>query len=204
MDLTGYAILISVCLISIYDFYYLRKIKVTISKCFKSSLITLILSFFVTSFLGVLISIPFENSNFQHEHFLIFSLVLVILFNFYRINGRKISRGKIVRDKKGGFNNIIIGILILLYIFVFSSLIFYSIKFSFELWHKTMLLQEFGNYGLGGSLIVIINNILVTLFYPYANKVASVGLFSIGIFALWTFCFTSYFFIKSNVLKNKK
>jgi len=204
MDLTGYTILISVCLISIYDFYYLRKIKVTISKCFKSSLITLILSFFGTSFLSVLISIPFENSNFQHEHFLIFSLVLVILFNFYRINGRKFSRGKIVRDKKSGFNNILIGILILFYIYLFSSLIFYSIKYSFELWDKTMLLQEFGNYGLSGSIIIIINNILVGLFYPYANKVASIGLFSLGIFAFGVFCILGYGFIQNYIFKKRK
>ena len=100
MDFTGYTILISVLLISIYDFYTLRKMKVTISKCFTGSLITLILSFFGTSFLSVLISMPFENTNFKHENFLIIALILVIIFNFYRINGRKVSKGKIKRKEK--------------------------------------------------------------------------------------------------------
>ena len=204
MDFTGYTILFSVFLISIYDFYILRKMKVAISKCFTGSLITLILSFFGTSFLSVLISMPFENTNLKHENFLIVTLILVLIFNFYRINGRKFSRGKIVRDKKSGFNNILIGILILFYIYLFSSLIFYSIKYSFELWDKTMLLQEFGNYGLSGSIIIIINNILVGLFYPYANKVASIGLFSLGIFAFGVFCILGYGFIQNYIFKKRK
>ena len=203
MDLTGYTILISVCLISIYDFYYLRKIKVTISKCFKNSLITLILSFFGTSFLSVLISIPFESSNFQHDYFLIFSLVLVILFNFYRINGRKISRGKVVRDKKSGFNNIITGIVILFSIFVFSFFIFTSIKYSFVLWDKTLLPIEFGNYGLGGSVLVIINNILVSIFGTFSNKIASIFLFLLGTFAAGVFCITGYTFLQNTILKKR-
>ena len=204
MDFTGYTILFSVFLISIYDFYILRKMKVAISKCFTGSLITLILSFFGTSFLSVLISMPFENTNLKHENFLIVALILVFIFNFYRINGRKFSRGKIVRDKKSGFNNILIGILILFYIYLFSSLIFYSIKYSFELWDKTMLLQEFGNYGLSGSIIIIINNILVGLFYPYANKVASIGLFSLGIFAFGVFCILGYGFFQNYIFKKRK
>lgn len=204
MDFTGYTILFSVFLISVYDFYILRKMKVAISKCFTGSLITLILSFFGTSFLSVLISMPFENTNLKHENFLIVALILVLIFNFYRINGRKFSRGKIVRDKKSGFNNILIGILILFYIYLFSSLIFYSIKYSFELWDKTMLLQEFGNYGLSGSIIIIINNILVGLFYPYANKVASIGLFSLGIFAFGVFCILGYGFFQNYIFKKRK
>ena len=64
-----------------------------------------------------------------------------------------------------------------------------------------MLLQELGNYGLSGSIIIIINNILVGLFYPYANKVASIGLFFLGIFALGIFCVTSYTFLQSYFLK---
>jgi len=204
MDFTGFTILISVFLISIYDFYTLRKMKVTISKCFTGSLITLILSFFGTSFLSVIISMPFENINFKHENFLIIALILVIIINFYRINGRKVSKGKIIRDKKSGFNNIIISILILFYIFLFSSLIFYSIKYSFELWDKIMLLQELGNYGLGGSIIIIINNILVGLFYPFANKVASIILFILGIFTLGIFFITSYTFVQKTILKKKK
>ena len=147
---------------------------------------------------------PFENTNLKHENFLIIALILVLIFNFYRINGRKVSKGKIKREEKSGFNNIITGILILFFVSLFSSLIFLSIKYSFELWDKTMLLQELGNYGLSGSIIIIINNILVGLFYPYANKVASIGLFFLGIYALGIFCVTSYTFLQSYFLKKRK
>ena len=204
MDFTGYTILFSVFLISIYDFYTLRKMKVTISKCFTGSLITLILSFFGTSFLSILISMPFENTNFKHENFLIIALILVIIFNFYRINGRKVSKGKIKREEKSGFNNIIIGIVILFFIYLFSSLIFISIKYSFVLWDKTLLPIEFGNYGLGGSVIVIINNVLVSIFGTFSNKIASTCLFLLGMSALGIFCITGYTFLQNTIFKKKK
>jgi len=204
MDLTGYTVLVVVSIISLYDFYHLKKLKLTTSKCLTSSLITLVVNFCAIPFLSVLLSMPFENTNLKHENFLIIALILVIIFNFYRINGRKVSKGKIKREEKSGFNNIITGILILFFVSLFSSLIFLSIKYSFELWDKTMLLQELGNYGLSGSIIIIINNILVGLFYPYANKVASIGLFFLGIFALGIFCVTSYTFLQSYFLKKRK
>ena len=204
MDLTGYTVLVVVSIISLYDFYHLKKLKFTTSKCLTSSLITLVVNFCAIPFLSVLLSMPFENTNLKHENFLIIALILVLIFNFYRINGRKVSKGKIKREEKSGFNNIITGILILFFVSLFSSLIFLSIKYSFELWDKTMLLQELGNYGLSGSIIIIINNILVGLFYPYANKVASIGLFFLGIFALGIFCVTSYTFLQSYFLKKRK
>ena len=204
MDFTGYTILFSVFLISIYDFYILRKMKVAISKCFTGSLITLILSFFGTSFLSVLISMPFENTNLKHENFLIIALILVLIFNFYRINGRKVSKGKIKREEKSGFNNIITGILILFFVSLFSSLIFISIKYSFVLWDKTLIPIEFGNYGLGGSVIVIINNILVSIFGTFSNKIASICLFLFGMFALGIFCISGYTFLQNSILKKRK
>jgi len=204
MDFTGYTLLISVLLISIYDFYTLRKMKVTISKCFTGSLITLILSFFGTSFLGVLISMPFENTNFKHENFLIIALILVIIFNFYRINGRKVLKGKIKREEKSGFNNIIIGLIILFSIFGFSILIFTSIKYSFVLWDKTLIPIEFRNSGLGGSVIVIINNVLISIFGTFSSKIASICLFLLGMSALGIFCITGYTFLQNTIFKKKK
>ena len=203
MDLTGYTILISVFLISIYDFYTLRRMKVTISKCFTGSLITLILSFFGTSFLSVLISMPFENTNFKHENFLIIALILVIIFNFYRINGRKVLKGKIKREEKSGFNNIIIGLIILFSIFGFSFFIFTSIKYSFVLWDKTLLPIEFGNYG-SGTVLVIINNILVSIFGTFSNKIASICLFLLGISTLGISCITGYAFLQNTIFKKRK
>jgi hypothetical protein len=178
--------------------------KVAISKCFIGSLITLILSFFGTSFLSVLISMPFENTNLKHENFLIIALILVLIFNFYRINGRKVSKGKIKREEKSGFNNIITGILILFFVSLFSSLIFLSIKYSFELWDKTMLLQELGNYSLSGSIIIIINNILVSIFGTFSNKIASICLFLLGIFTLGISCIAGYAFFQNTIFKKRK
>ena len=71
-----------------------------------------------------------------------------------------------------------------------------QLKYSFVLWEKTLLPIEFGNYGLGGTAIVIINNILVGIFGSIANKVASIFLFLLGISALAIFCITGYAFLQ--------
>ena len=204
MDLTGYTVLVVVSIISFYDFYHLKKLKLTTSKCLTSSLITLVVNFCAIPFLSVLLSMPFENTNLKHENFLIIALILVLIFNFYRINGRKVSKGKIRREEKSGFNNIITGILILFFVFLFSSLIFISIKYSFVLWDKTLIPIEFGNYGLGGSVIVIINNILVSIFGTFSNKIASICLFLFGMFALGIFCISGYTFLQNSILKKRK
>ena len=204
MDLTGYTVLVVVSIISFYDFYHLKKLKLTTSKCLTSSLITLVVNFCAIPFLSVLLSMPFENTNLKHENFLIIALILVLIFNFYRINGRKVSKGKIRREEKSGFNNIITGILILFFIYLFSSLIFISIKYSFVLWDKTLIPIEFGNYGLGGSVIVIINNILVSIFGTFSNKIASICLFLFGMFALGIFCISGYTFLQNSILKKRK
>ena len=204
MDLTGYIILIFVTLISIYDFYQLKKLKIKISKCLWSAALTLVLSFFATAFLSVLLSMPFGENYYEHDVFIIFALILVLVFNYYRIKGRKISKGKVTRDEKSGFNNIITGVIILFYICLFSSLTYVSIKYSFVLWDKTLSLIEFGNYGLGGTAIVIINNILVSIFGPIANKVASICLFLLGMFALAIFCITGYSFLQNTIFKKRK
>ena len=204
MDLTGYTVLVVVSIISFYDFYHLKKLKLTTSKCLTSSLITLVVNFCAIPFLSVLLSMPFENTNLKHENFLIIALILVIIFNFYRINGRKVSKGKIKREEKSGFNNIITGILILFFVFLFSSLIFISIKYSFVLWDKTLIPIEFGNYGLGGSVIVIINNLMVSIFGVFSNKVVSICLFLLGMSALGIFCITGYTFLQNTIFKKRK
>jgi hypothetical protein len=163
-----------------------------------------VLSFFAFPILSVSLSMPFGESYYDLSIFEILALSLILIFNYYRIKGRKISKGKITRDEKSGFNNIIIGIIILFYICLFSSLIYVSIKYSFVLWDKTLSLIEFGNYGLGGTAIVIINNILVSIFGPIANKVASICLFLLGMFALAIFCITGYSFLQNTIFKKRK
>ena len=204
MDLTAYIILIFISLISIYDFYQLKKLKTKITKCLWGAILTFVLSFFAFPILSVSLSMPFGESYYDLSIFEILALSLILIFNYYRIKGRKISKGKITRDEKSGFNNIIIGIIILFYICLFSSLIYVSIKYSFVLWDKTLSLIEFGNYGLGGTAIVIINNILVSIFGPIANKVASICLFLLGMFALAIFCITGYSFLQNTIFKKRK
>ena len=204
MDLTGYIILIFVTLISIYDFYQLKKLKIKVSKCLWSAALTFVLTIFAAGLLSALLSMPFGNALFKDEVYLILALILILIFNYYRIKGRKISKGKVTRDEKSGFNNIITGVIILFYICLFSSLTYVSIKYSFVLWDKTLSLIEFGNYGLGGTAIVIINNILFSIFGPIANKVASICLFLLGIFALAIFCITGYSFLQNTIFKKRK
>jgi hypothetical protein len=78
------------------------------------------------------------NNNFKHEVFLIIALTLVAIFNFIRINGRKVINGKIVRDEKSVFtkiyNKIIYVIIILFFVYLILFQIYICFKFSFILW----------------------------------------------------------------------
>ena len=204
MDLTGYIILIFVTLISIYDFYQLKKLKIKVSKCLWSAALTFVLTIFAAGLLSALLSMPFGNALFKDEVYLILALILILIFNYYRIKGRKISKGKVTRDEKSGFNNIIIGVISLFFVCLFLSLTYVSIKSSFILWDKTLSHITFENYGLGGTAIVIINNILFSIFGPIANKVASICLFLLGIFALAIFCITGYSFLQNPIFKKRK
>ncbi len=90
MDLTGYIILIFVTLISIYDFYQLKKLKIKVSKCLWSAALTFVLTIFAAGLLSALLSMPFGNALFKDEVYLILALILILIFNYYRIKGRKI------------------------------------------------------------------------------------------------------------------
>ena len=204
MDLTGYIILIFVTLISIYDFYQLKKLKIKVFKCLWSAALTFVLSIFAAGLLSALLSMPFGNALFKDEVYLILALILILIFNYYRIKGRKISKGKVTRDEKSGFNNIIIGVISLFFVCLFLSLTYVSIKSSFILWDKTLSHITFENYGLGGTAIVIINNILFSIFGPIANKVASICLFLLGIFAFSIFGMTGYAFLQNTFFKKTK
>ena len=203
MDLIGYIILTFLIILSIYDFYQLKKLKIKITKCLWSAVLTLVLSFYATTFLSVLLSMSFSENYYEHDIFIILALILILIFNYYRIKGRKISKGKVTRDKKSGFNNIIIIILVLFYIYLFLSLTYFCIKFSFVFWYKVLSPITFGNYGLGGTAIVIINNILFSIFGSIANKVASIFLFLLGIFTLSISGITGYVFFQNTILKKK-
>jgi len=207
MDFTAYLILISVFLISIYDFHNLNKIKATTYKCFKSSLITLVISFFATSFLSVILSMLSINNNFKHEVFLIIALTLVAIFNFIRINGRKVINGKVVRDEKSVFtkiyNKIIYVIIILFFVYLILFQIYICFKFSLILWDYTSSFIE-ADQGIltRRNIIVLINNFLFSVFGSLSNKVASILLFLLGAGIIFLISTTGYSFL--NYLKKKK
>ena len=205
MDFTAHLILTSVFLISIYEFYSLKKIKVTISKCFKSSLITFVLSFFATSYLSVLLSMLSISDNLKHEFYLTVALILVTIFNFIRINGRKVINGKIVRDEKSVFsriyNKIIYGIIILFFVYMISLIIYLCFKYSFIIWDYTPSVMESEGMLSRRNIIVFINNFLHSVFGPLSNKVASVLLFLLGSGMTFVISTTGYAFLNS--LKKK-
>ena len=204
MDLTGYLILITATILSIYDFYQLKKLKIKATKCLSSAVLTFVLSVIAAAFLSVLLSMPFGNALFKDEVYLILALILILIFNYYRIKGRKISNEKVTRDENNGFNNIIITILGLFFISFFLWFIYNCIGGSFILWDKALSPITFGNYGLGGTAIVIINNILFSIFGSIANKVASICLFLLGIFALSIFGMTGYAFLQDTIFKKRR
>jgi hypothetical protein len=205
VDFTAYLILTSVFIISIYDFYFLKKIKVINSKCFKISLITFVLSFFATSYLSVLLSMLSISDNLKHEFYLTVALILVTIFNFIRINGRKVINGKIVRDEKSVFsriyNKIIYGIIILFFVYMFSIFIYFCIKYSFIIWDYTPSVMESEGMLSRRNIIVFINNFLHSVFGSLSNKVASVLLFFLGTGIILFICITGYAFL--NYLKKK-
>ena len=205
MDFTKYLILTSAFIISIYDFYFLKKIKVITSKCFKSSLITFVLIFFATSILSVLLSMLSISDNLKHEFYLIIALILVTIFNFIRINGRKVINGKIVRDEKSVFSRIynktIYGIIILFFVYMFSIFIYFCFKYSFIIWDYTPSVMESEGMLSRRNIIVFFNNFLHSVFGPLSNKVASGLLFFLGTGIILFICTTGYAFL--NYLKKK-
>lgn len=205
MDFTAYLILTSAFIISIYDFYFLKKIKVITSKCFKSSLITFVLIFFATSILSVLLLMLSISDNLKYDFYLIAALILVTIFNFIRINGRKVINGKIVRDEKSVFsriyNKIIYGIIILFFVYMISLFIYLCFKYSFIIWDYTPSVMESEGMLSRRNIIVFINNFLHSVFGPLSNKVASGLLFFLGTGIILFICTTGYAFL--NYLKKK-
>ena len=72
------------------------------------------------------------------------------------------------------------------------------------MWDKTLIPIEFRNSGLGGSVIVIINNVLISIFGTFSSKIASICLFLLGMSALGIFCITGYTFLQNTIFKKKK
>ena len=72
---------------------------------------------------------------------------------------------------------------------------------SYAVWKKDFVLIEFGNYG-SGTILLIINNLLFNIFGKFANEIASILLFILGVSALGVFLIGGYGIFSS--LRSKK
>tara|TARA_B100000787_G_C15942651_1_gene185614 strand:- start:150 stop:479 length:330 start_codon:yes stop_codon:yes gene_type:complete len=95
---------------------------------------------------------------------------------------------------------LIFGLFIISFVFGF---VYTCITSSFEVWKKDFALIEFGNYG-SGTILLIINNLLFNIFGKFANEIASILLFILGISAFGTFSVAGYSIFSSLRLKKRK
>jgi hypothetical protein len=204
MDLTGIIILLSLLSLAIIDFLSLKKAKLPIKECLIKSLITLVASYFSAMILGVILSMIFKTLALDIEFFLIVSLILVIIFNFFRIKDRTIKNAKIKSKEKGIYNKLVFAILIFIGLTFFAWISYMYITFSFIIWDKVPEKIIFGSYGsLAGNIVTFINNIMFYIFGSFAYKIASIILFLMGATFLWILFSMILPFIK-NFLKMKK
>jgi hypothetical protein len=91
MSSTGVILFIVLIVISIYDFYILKKAKVKITSCLSSSIITLLFNLILLSIGLLLGSLIFGDKN---DHWMIISLILILSISYFRFQGRKINKNK--------------------------------------------------------------------------------------------------------------
>jgi len=182
MDLIGIICLSSLIVLTVVDFLSLKKSKLPIGKCLTNAIIAFIASWFGAILLGVILSMIFESFDLDIDVFLIIALVLVIIFNYFRIKDRTIKNKKITSKKKGVYNKLVFAILILIGVSLFVWLSYAYITFSFAIWDKTPAKIIFGTYGsLSGTAITFANNIMFYIFGSFAYKVSAIILFLMGI-----------------------
>ena len=91
MSSTGVILFIALIVISIYDFYILKKAKAKITSCLSSSIITLLFNLILISIGLLLGSLMFGDKN---DYWMIISLILIISISYFRFQGRKINTNK--------------------------------------------------------------------------------------------------------------
>jgi hypothetical protein len=203
MDLTGIILLSSLIVLTVIDFLNLKKSKLPIKKCLTKATITFVASWFGVALLGVILSEIFKSFALDIDVFLIISLILVLIFNYFRIKDRIIKNKKITSKKKGVYDKLVSAILILMGISLFVWLSYAYITISFIIWDKTPAKIIFGTYGgLGGSVATIANNIMFYIFGSFAYKVSSIILFSMGAFLSWFLIIMGSSYVKSIFKKN--
>ena len=184
MGILGFVILVSLIIVSLFNYLNLKKLNFPSKKCLYSSIIVFVVSFFSTSYLAIFLSMFFESFTSNINIFSIIALILVLVFNYFRIKERVIKNKKIDYKKGGIYEKIVFSILILLGLSLFISLTYSAITGSIQIWDKVPNKIVFENYGLSGTILVIINNIMVYIFGSLAYKISAVILFLLGIASL--------------------
>ena len=202
MDTTGKVLLYSASILSIYDFYQLRKFKIKLITCLIDSILTFIISLIAAGLFGVIVSMIFDSSAKNVDPYLYTSLCLVIIFNLLRFRSRKVLKGKIVQTDDSAYGYFIVGILGSLFISFMLWLSYFYIVGSIGLWNITSSQLNFGNYSLAGSIVVLLNNILFYFFGSFSNKIASIIIFIMGSTVVVSLCSLVYIFVKEFIFKN--
>ena len=205
MDITFYTIIFALLLVGFFDFYNLAKFKIKTSKKITKILINLIVSFFSISFLSVIISMPFEETEIKHETFIIITTIIVLIINFLRINDRKLNKGKLILNENGYF----LKLMILIFASLGAALLFFIIYFyliiGIEIFSEELTIKQLENYNGRIFIINLINNFLITIFGKFANEVAAISLIGIGSTIVLSFITVFFLFFekKINTIRKK-
>ena len=98
------------------------------------------------------------------HYFYSLAVIIVLILNCLRFKGRRNIRGKIEQDEKGIFTYFLISIFSLWCILVVFWVSYISITTSLNIWGQDLSPIKFGNYGLGGTALLSINNLKITSF----------------------------------------
>jgi len=199
MNITSYTIIFSLLLVGFFDFYNLAKFKIKTSKKITKVLINLIVSFFSISFLSIIISIPFEETEIKYETFLIITTIIVLIINFFRINDRKLNKGKLILNENGYF----LKLMILIFASLGAALLFFIIYFyliiGIEIFSEELTIKQLESYNGRIFIINLINNFLITLFGKFANEVAAISLIGIGSAVVLSFITVFFLFFEKEI-----
>ena len=199
MDITSYTIIFALLFIGFFDFYNLLKFQIKTSKKITKVLINLIVSFFSISFLSVIISMPFEETEIKHETFIIITTIIVLIINFLRINDRKLNKGKLILNENGYFLKLIILIFASLGAALLFFIIYFYLIIGIEIFSEELTIKQLESYNGRIFIINLINNFLITLFGKFANEVAAISLIGIGSAVVLSFITVFFLFFEKEI-----
>ena len=87
----------AVLLISIYNFYLLRKSKVKIGECISDTFVSLIINLIIAIIVGGIIGYFIDASTFIP---VLIGILAIFVFSYFKFKGRKIVKGQIKKEKE--------------------------------------------------------------------------------------------------------